>query len=36
MTKAIADYKLLEKGETAMLCLSCGKDSLGLLKVLHG
>ncbi|MDE5022742.1 tRNA 2-thiocytidine(32) synthetase TtcA, partial [Francisella tularensis subsp. holarctica] len=34
ITKAIADYKLLDKGDIAMLCLSGGKDSFGLLKVL--
>lgn len=36
ITKAIADYKLLDKGDKVMLCLSGGKDSFGLLKVLHG
>ncbi|MBK2093423.1 tRNA 2-thiocytidine(32) synthetase TtcA [Francisella philomiragia] len=36
ITKAIADYKLIEKGDKVMLCLSGGKDSFGLLKVLNG
>ncbi|GAB4223430.1 MAG: tRNA 2-thiocytidine(32) synthetase TtcA [Francisella sp.] len=36
ITKAIADYHLLDKGDKVMLCLSGGKDSFGLLKILHG
>lgn len=36
ITKAVADYKLFNKGEKVMLCLSGGKDSFGLLKILHG
>lgn len=35
ITKAVADYKLFNKGDKVMLCLSGGKDSFGLLKVLH-
>ena len=35
ITKAIADYKLFKNGEKIMLCLSGGKDSFGLLKILH-
>ncbi|AXA33615.1 tRNA 2-thiocytidine(32) synthetase TtcA [Francisella adeliensis] len=34
ITKAVADYKLFNKGDKIMLCLSGGKDSFGLLKVL--
>ena len=34
ITKAVADYKLFDKGYKVMLCLSGGKDSFGLLKVL--
>ena len=34
ITKAVADYKLFDKGDKVMLCLSGGKDSFWLLKVL--
>ena len=36
ITKAVADFKLFKTGDKVMLCLSGGKDSFGLLKVLNG
>lgn len=36
ITKAVADYKMFENGDKVMLCLSGGKDSFTLLKVLKG
>lgn len=35
ISKAIADYKLIEKGDRVMVCLSGGKDSYSMLKILH-
>lgn len=33
--KAIADYKLIERGDRVMVCLSGGKDSFTMLTILH-
>lgn len=35
ITKAIADYKMLQKGDKVMICLSGGKDSFSLVKIMH-
>lgn len=35
ITKAIADYKMLQKDDKVMICLSGGKDSFTLVKVMH-
>ena len=33
--RAVADYKLIQKGDRVMVCLSGGKDSFTLLHLLH-
>ncbi|WP_119343807.1 tRNA 2-thiocytidine(32) synthetase TtcA [Facilibium subflavum] len=35
ITKAIADFKMLQKHDKVMICLSGGKDSFSLLKIMH-
>lgn len=35
ISKAVADYRLIEKGDRVMVCLSGGKDSFTLLKILN-
>ena len=35
ISKAVADYRLIEKGDRVMVCLSGGKDSFTLLKNLN-
>ncbi len=35
ITKAIADYKMLKQDDKVMICLSGGKDSFSLVKIMH-